>query len=138
MEGMMRQNDTVYVCDKLCSSSRHISKVQHNKMNILSSHDSETTYSKCCSSSWRGKHGILSRLYCKLFGADLIGIIIYAVRGHGSVVSDRGETRQDLVTGDFALIPAFAEHRGISGEDEEVFWVIVCSGGMPIVKSLSG
>lgn len=54
------------------------------------------------------------------------------------MISNGGKTRQDLAPGDFALIPAFAEHQEINDGDEEVFWVIVRSGRVPIVKNLSG
>ena len=37
--------------------------------------------------------------------------IVYAVRGRGALVSDGGKKRQQLDPGDWALIPAFAEHQ---------------------------
>lgn len=64
--------------------------------------------------------------------------IVYAVRGRGTIVSERGEKRQDLVPGDFALIPAFAEHQEVNDGEEEVQWVITRSGRMPVVRNLEG
>ena len=64
--------------------------------------------------------------------------IVYAVRGYGSVVSEGGKKRQDLSPGDFALIPAYAEHQEVNDGDEEVEWVIHRSGGVPVVVNLEG
>lgn len=44
--------------------------------------------------------------------------------------------RVDLKPGDWALIPAYAEHQEINDGDEEVVWVIVRSGPVPIVENL--
>jgi len=64
--------------------------------------------------------------------------IVYAVSGRGTVISEGGKKRQDLGPGDFALIPAFAEHQEANDGDEEVTWVIVRSGGTPFVENLEG
>ena len=65
--------------------------------------------------------------------------IVYAVRGHGALVSDGGKKRQPLEPGDWALIPAFAEHQEINDGEEELEWVIVRAPyGVPIVKNLDG
>ncbi|MCJ1304294.1 hypothetical protein MMC08_007106 [Hypocenomyce scalaris] len=64
--------------------------------------------------------------------------IVYAVRGHGTVVSEGGKKRQDLSPGDFALIPAYAEHQEANDGDEEVTWIITRSGRTPIVENLEG
>jgi len=65
--------------------------------------------------------------------------IVYASSGHGSIVSEGGNKRHDLSPGDFALIPAFAEHQEVNDGDEEVVWVIVRSpGGGPVVENLGG
>ena len=61
---------------------------------------------------------------------------MYAVSGHGSVVSEDGKKRVDLKPGDWALIPAYAEHQEVNDGDEEVVWVIVRSGKVPIVENL--
>jgi uncharacterized RmlC-like cupin family protein len=53
-------------------------------------------------------------------------------------VSDGGKTRQDLAPGDFALIPAYAEHQEVNDGDEEVEWIITRSGRNPVVKNLEG
>ena len=62
--------------------------------------------------------------------------IVYAVRGHGTVVSEGGKKRQDLSPGDFALIPAYAEHQEVNDGDEEVTWIITRSGRKPVVENL--
>ena len=64
--------------------------------------------------------------------------IVYAVRGYGTIVSEGGNKRQDLKPGDFALIPAFAEHQEVNDGDEEVEWIITRSGTKPIVQNLEG
>ncbi|KAH7048359.1 RmlC-like cupin domain-containing protein [Macrophomina phaseolina] len=64
--------------------------------------------------------------------------IIYAVSGHGSIVSDNGRTRQDLAPGDFALIPAFAQHQEVNDSDSDVVWVITRGGRTPVVVNLDG
>ncbi len=46
--------------------------------------------------------------------------IVYAASGHGAVISDNGKTRQELLPGDFALIPAWTEHQEVNDGDEEV------------------
>ena len=63
---------------------------------------------------------------------------MYAVTGHGTVVSEGGKKRQDLAPGDFALIPAYAEHQEVNDGDEEVVWVINRSGSEPVVENLKG
>lgn len=67
-----------------------------------------------------------------------IDTIIYAVSGHGSIVSDNGRTRQELGPGDFALIPAFAQHQEINDSDADVVWVITRGGRSPVVVNLDG
>lgn len=69
---------------------------------------------------------------------DIVDTIIYAARGHGSVISEGGRTKQDLAPGDFAFIPAFTEHKEVNDGDEECFFVIVRSGRSPITENLSG
>lgn len=64
--------------------------------------------------------------------------IIYAASGHGSVVSEGGKKRVDLSPGDFALIPAYAEHQEVNDSDADVTWIIVRSGRAPIVENLKG
>ncbi|KAI5857455.1 hypothetical protein GGS23DRAFT_587502 [Durotheca rogersii] len=64
--------------------------------------------------------------------------VVYAVRGRGSVVSEGGARRLHLEPGDFALIPAFAEHQEVNDSDEEVVWAIVRSGRVPVVVNLTG
>ena len=64
--------------------------------------------------------------------------VVYAVKGHGTVVSEGGKKRQDLGPGDFCLIPAYAEHQEVNDGDEEVTWTIVRSGRTPFVENLEG
>lgn len=64
--------------------------------------------------------------------------IVYAQSGHGTIISDNGNTRQDLSPGDFALIPAWTEHQEVNDGDEEVTWIITRSGGTPEVVNLEG
>jgi len=65
--------------------------------------------------------------------------IVYALRGHGSIVFNNGQSRKDLSPGDFALIPAYTEHQEANEGDEEVEWIIHRSpGGEPVVENLQG
>ncbi|KAL6716532.1 hypothetical protein ACLMJK_006099 [Lecanora helva] len=64
--------------------------------------------------------------------------IVYCVRGRGAVLSEGGRKRQVLEKGDFALIPAHAEHQEVNDGDEEVEWIITRSGRVPIVENLKG
>lgn len=65
--------------------------------------------------------------------------IIYAVRGRGgSIISDAGSKKIVLEPGDYALIPAWMEHREVNDGDEEVVWSIVRSGRVPEVVNLRG
>jgi len=64
--------------------------------------------------------------------------IVYAASGYGAIVSEGGKKRQDLAPGDFALIPAYAEHQEVNDGDEEVVWVITRSGSQPVVENLEG
>jgi uncharacterized RmlC-like cupin family protein len=63
--------------------------------------------------------------------------IVYAASGHGAIVSGpNGSKRQELAPGDFALIPAYAEHQEVNDSDEEVKWIITRGGRNPIVHNL--
>ena len=64
--------------------------------------------------------------------------IVFCVRGHGAVVSEGGRKRQSLAPGDFALIPAYAEHQEVNDGDEELEWIITRSGRVPAVENLAG
>jgi len=64
--------------------------------------------------------------------------IVYAAKGLGTVVSEGGKKKQVLRPGDFALIPAFAEHQEVNEGEEEVTWIITRSGKTPIVENLGG
>ncbi|OJD36837.1 mannose-6-phosphate isomerase [Diplodia corticola] len=66
--------------------------------------------------------------------------LIYAVSGHGgAILSDNGRTRHALAPGDFALVPAFAQHQEINdGGDDVVVWVIARGGREPVVVNLDG
>ena len=64
--------------------------------------------------------------------------VVYCVQGRGAVVSEGGKKRQVLEKGDFALIPAHAEHQEVNEGDEEVEWIITRSGRVPVVENLEG
>ncbi|KAL2061342.1 hypothetical protein VTL71DRAFT_7615 [Oculimacula yallundae] len=88
--------------------------------------------------------------------------IVYAASGHGgtfpsylpishpslritsltslpqAIISDNGQTRQELSPGDFALIPAWTEHQEVNDGEEEVTWIITRSGSEPVVVNLKG
>lgn len=64
--------------------------------------------------------------------------IIYAIRGHGSIIFADGKERVDLKPGDWALIPAMAEHKECNDGDEEVEWVIVRGGRVAAVENVKG
>lgn len=53
-------------------------------------------------------------------------------------MSEGGKKRQDLKPGDWALIPAYAEHQEVNDGDEEVLWAIIRSGKEPVVVNLEG
>ena len=44
--------------------------------------------------------------------------------------------RQELEPGDFALIPAYAEHQEVNDSDEDVRWIIRRGGRSPVVHNL--
>ncbi|KAL1304108.1 hypothetical protein AAFC00_000540 [Neodothiora populina] len=66
--------------------------------------------------------------------------VVYAVSGRGgAIVSEEGKKRQEVKPGDFALIPAWTEHREVNDGDEEVKWVITRAvGSGPVVQNLEG
>ena len=64
--------------------------------------------------------------------------VVYAASGRGAVVSEGGRKREELCPGDFALIPAFAEHQEVNDGDEDVVWIIHRSGRNPVVQNLDG
>lgn len=64
--------------------------------------------------------------------------VIFAHSGHGMVVSEGGKKVQRLGPGDFALIPAWAEHQEVNESDEDVVWCIVRTGREPKVENLDG
>lgn len=64
--------------------------------------------------------------------------VVFAFSGHGAVVSNGGKSRQELAPGDFALIPAYAEHQEVNDGDEDVVWCIVRSGREPKVVNVEG
>ncbi|PWO31153.1 RTA1 like protein [Pyrenophora tritici-repentis] len=65
--------------------------------------------------------------------------IVYAAKGHGAIVSGPdGNKRQELAPGDFALIPAYAEHQEVNDSDDDVVWIITRGGRNPVVHNLEG
>lgn len=60
--------------------------------------------------------------------------IVYAVSGHGQIVSNAGKQVDKLEPGDWALIPKGREHQEVNEGDEECIWVICrAPGGVPEV-----
>lgn len=64
--------------------------------------------------------------------------VVFAFSGHGTIVSEGGERKERLAPGDYALIPAWAEHQEVNEGDEDVVWCIVRSGREPKVENLEG
>ncbi|QIW98145.1 hypothetical protein AMS68_003663 [Peltaster fructicola] len=64
--------------------------------------------------------------------------IIFAHSGVGIVVSEGGNKRVTLHPGDFAFIPAYAEHQEVNESDEDIVWSIVRSGGSPCTVNIDG
>lgn len=62
--------------------------------------------------------------------------VVFAFSGHGTIVSDGGKKKQQLQPGDYALIPAWAEHQEVNESDEDVVWCIVRNGKEPKVVNL--
>ncbi|KAK4697441.1 hypothetical protein P7C71_g638, partial [Lecanoromycetidae sp. Uapishka_2] len=62
--------------------------------------------------------------------------VVYCTRGQGTIVSEGGKKKQSLNKGDFALIPAYAEHQEVNDGDEELEWIITRSGRVPVVENL--
>lgn len=129
-EGMIRQNAITDKCDALCASvmiaKPHSSSAVHHHGDQGSKPYPLSSFSTICASF--ANHRVP-------FNADTI---VYAAKGHGVIISDGGKTRQQLSPGDFALIPAFAEHQEANEGDEEVIWIITRSGRSPIVENLEG
>ncbi|KAK5135122.1 hypothetical protein LTR08_005647 [Meristemomyces frigidus] len=64
--------------------------------------------------------------------------VVFAFSGHGTIVSDGGKKKQQLAPGDYALIPAHAEHQETNESDDDVVWCIVRSGKQPEVVNIEG
>ena len=64
--------------------------------------------------------------------------IAYVLKGQATIVSEGGRKRQDIKPGDFALIPAYAEHQEVNEGEEDVTLIITRSGRVPIVENLEG
>ncbi|OJJ78754.1 uncharacterized protein ASPGLDRAFT_53351 [Aspergillus glaucus CBS 516.65] len=64
--------------------------------------------------------------------------VVYAAHGYGSIVFDGGKRREDLSPGDFALIPAYAEHQEVNESGAEVKWIITRTGRKPVTVNLEG
>ena len=62
--------------------------------------------------------------------------VVFAFKGHGTIVSEGGKNKQILEPGDYALIPAWTEHQEVNETDEEVIWCIVRSGMFPCIPYL--
>ena len=64
--------------------------------------------------------------------------VVFAFSGQGTIVSEGGKKKQVLNPGDYALIPAFAEHQEVNESDGDVVWCIVRNGKAPKVVNLEG
>ncbi|KAF2483922.1 RmlC-like cupin domain-containing protein [Neohortaea acidophila] len=64
--------------------------------------------------------------------------VVFAFSGRGTIVSDGGKKKVTLEPGDYALIPAWAEHQEVNESDEDVVWCIVRNGKEPKVVNLEG
>ncbi|TGJ75343.1 hypothetical protein E0Z10_g11003 [Xylaria hypoxylon] len=69
--------------------------------------------------------------------------IIFASSGKGILVTNTGDgeeqlKRHELSAGDFVFIPPWTEHQEINETDEDVVWILIRSGGEPIVSYLTG
>lgn len=124
-EGMIRQNALTNLTDGICAS-RMIAK-PHSGSAIH--HHGELDTSASIMLQFPG---------LPLFMTLIRSIVVFAFSGRGTIVSDGGKTRQDLAPGDYALIPAFAEHQEVNDGDEDVVWCIVRSGREPVVVNLPG
>ncbi|KAF2452344.1 RmlC-like cupin domain-containing protein [Lineolata rhizophorae] len=64
--------------------------------------------------------------------------VVYAVRGRGAILSGpNGSNRHELAPGDFAFIPAWAEHQEVN-DGEELVLVVMRTGREPETCSLDG
>ena len=64
--------------------------------------------------------------------------VVFAFSGRGTIVSEGGKRKEVLEPGDYALIPAWAEHQEVNEGEEEVVWCIVRNGREPKVVNLEG
>lgn len=64
--------------------------------------------------------------------------VVFAFSGRGTIVSEGGKKKVTLEPGDYALIPAYAEHQEVNESDEDVVWCIVRNGKEPKVVNLEG
>lgn len=94
---------------------------------------------KSCARIIRSTRTSVRAIFQKQQSDNLADTIVYAAKGHGAIVSgSNGNKRQELAPGDFALIPAYAEHQEINESDEDVVWIITRGGRNPIVQNLAG
>ncbi|CAN9262028.1 unnamed protein product [Alternaria sp. RS040] len=94
---------------------------------------------KSCARIIRSTRTSVRAILQKQQSDNLADTIVYAAKGHGAIVSgSNGNKRQELAPGDFALIPAYAEHQEINESDEDVVWIITRGGRNPIVQNLAG
>ncbi|KAI9743567.1 MAG: hypothetical protein M1818_002882 [Claussenomyces sp. TS43310] len=96
------------------------------------------------------RKGALEDKCDKLCASDTI---IYALRGHGCILTNSSLTKRaeptstpnpeasglqriPLAPGDFALIPAWTEHQEVNEGDDDVEWIITRSGSRPVAVNL--
>ncbi|KAF3040233.1 hypothetical protein E8E12_000470 [Didymella heteroderae] len=63
---------------------------------------------------------------------QICGTVMLAKPHSASAIHHQGEE------GDFAIIPAYAEHQEVNDGDEEVKWIIARGGRNPIVHNIDG
>ena len=56
-------------------------------------------------------------------------MIVFAFAGRGVVVSESGKKRQPLAPGDYALIPAYAEHQEVNDGGTRTWCGVLCEAG---------
>ena len=64
--------------------------------------------------------------------------IVYAISGHGVIISERGAKRCEMKAGDWALIPAGVDHQEVNEGDVEVVWAIIRGGKRAEVVNKEG
>lgn len=124
-DGMERIPAIVDMSEQICGTGTHL-KLQRSQIDSsinFGSNACETLQRECYSPPRRRRYSIARYIPCTLLMATCgqvpspmpiekcahpnLDTIVYAVSGHGAIVSENGKRRQELAPGDFALIPAY-------------------------------